>query len=248
MAGEVIIADDREPESAASRLEAYGFSVAVSRLDAGDYALFPHDLVVLIERKTISNLLGSLSTKQMVSQAHKLVESSDIAFLLREGAFRRNAGGTLEYYSPKDPRAHASGWVVSGWSWDSFSGMMLDLQLMGIIIDDYPVLGEYPYEIARIATNLYKEDHRWVRERQRPTVLSIDKQYETCVWSLCAFQGVGVDWAQTFLREFGNVSTVIDVATKYPALLSEVKCGKSKFGMKRAHRLNEEITQSYKGD
>ncbi|KKN82274.1 hypothetical protein LCGC14_0310870 [marine sediment metagenome] len=213
MSGPLVIVDDREPSNAVDRLQAYGLQAISGRLEAGDYTFYPHGLTAIIERKTISNLLQSLSDKQMVAQAHRMVDIGDISFLLREGAFRRSPGGAVEYYSPKDPR-QVDSWVLSGWSWDSFQGMMLDLQLMGIRITDCPVLGEYPSEVARLVINLSKDEHRWIRERQRPDVTVIDPQYKNALWSLSAFTGIGPGTAEALLSSLGSIKAISDADVK----------------------------------
>lgn len=246
----LVLVDDREPKGTLDRLQALGLSATLAHLDSADYCFWAHGLTILIERKTISNLLQSLSDKQMVSQAHKMVASSDRCFILREGDFRRGPSGHLVYYSPKDPRAGADGYVTSGWDWGSFSGMMLDLQLMGIGFIDCSTLGEYPVEIARAVVNLSKDEHRWIKERQRPDVESLDSQYTDAVWSLAAFDGVGPDWAGSFLKDRGSVAAVIEAAALRPEELAAVKRptkrGHRSFGLVRAERLQKEVTQEWK--
>jgi ERCC4-type nuclease len=243
----LVLVDDREPKSTISRLQALGLSATLAHLDSADYCFFAHGLTILIERKTISNLLQSLSDKQMVHQAHKMVASSDRCFILREGDFRRGPSGHLVYYSPRDPRAGSDGYVTSGWDWGSFSGMMLDLQLMGIGFIDCSTLGEYPVEIARAVINLSKQEHRWIKERQRPDVESLDSQYTNAVWSLCAFAGIGPEWAQGLLSEGGSIANVVATARAAPQELAAIKLNGKSFGKKRAERLQKEVTQEWKG-
>lgn len=190
---------------------------------------------------TISNLLGSMATKQLVSQAHALVENSDRAFILREGAFARSPSGHLMYYSPRDPRADSDNWVTSDWTYDSFSGIMLDLQLMGIDFIDCPVLGDYPRELARIVMALSKKEHGWIRDRQRPEVLSLDKQYKASVWSLCALEGMGPKWAEAFITQLGTLAKTYEVLSFNPEVAAKIKCNGRAFGPRRAERVNEEM-------
>src|SRR3990167_5083528 len=89
----IIVVDEREPKEAVGRLREFGLDAHSALLEAGDYAFYPHGLVVLIERKTISDLLGSLSSKRMVEQARRMVSQADRSFILREGEFRRLPSG-----------------------------------------------------------------------------------------------------------------------------------------------------------
>lgn len=244
--GLVLLADDREPESAAPRINDYGVTAITKRLLSGDYMFVAHGLTILIERKTISNLLQSMATKQLVSQAHALIENSDRAFILREGAFGRSPSGHLMYYSPRDPRADSDNWVTSDWTYDSFSGIMLDLQLMGIDFVDCPVLGDYPRELARMVMALSKKEHGWIRDRQRPEVLTLDKQYKASVWSLCALEGMGPKWSEALIAEFGTLAQTYEMLAQAPEKVAKVKCEGRSFGPKRAARVQEEMLKQWK--
>jgi ERCC4-type nuclease len=118
--------------------------------------------------------------------------------------------------------------------------MMFDLQLMGILIWDCPVLGEAARDIATIIHSLHKEEHKWVRERERPNVLALSSQYRNNIWSLCAFDGIGPKLASLLLagRSFADVIRAAEVA---PLTLTDVEG----FGKKRAEKLNEEVTVIY---
>src|SRR3990167_1371571 len=117
----VVIVDSREPKFIAAQLRDFGLTVAEDTLIAGDYCFFPHGLKVGIERKRIDDLLNSLRDNRMVSQAHKMIDGYDAAILLIEGRYDRAINGVVTYEVNNK-------WVESGWSWDSFSGMMLDLK------------------------------------------------------------------------------------------------------------------------
>lgn len=226
-----VLVDDREPAWIAARLNAYGCNAVVSRLDAGDYAFWPHGLSVGIERKTISDLLSSIASKRLVSQAHKMIESYDLAILLREGNIRRSMGGMIEYQ-------HGTNWVESGWAWSSYQGIMFDLWLMGFIVWD--CIGDIAQDIATIVHSLSKEEHKWIRERERPPVIAVSAQYRNAVWALCAFDSVGPETAENLLKG-RTIADVIRLAADDPKTLTEV----DGFGAKRATKLHEEVTRIY---
>ena len=235
-----VLVDDREPPRIAERLAALGLTVSTTRLPHGDYQTFAHGLNVIIERKTISNLLGSMSDRQIVAQAHGMVDEADLAILLREGAFRRSITQQVEYHDPRHPQADQAGWVRTGWAWSSFQGMMFDLALMGILIWDTLDLGHAPEDIAIIVGSLHQDQHRWIRERQRPNVLTADKTYRNVVWALCAFNGIGPDTAHDLLM--GRCyADVIAAASDDPDALTKI----NGFGKVRAKSLHEEVTTQY---
>ena len=233
-----VIVDDREPPRIAERLAALGLTVATSRLEAGDYQFFPHGLNVLIERKTISDLLGSLSDRRIVAQAHRMVASANLCILLREGAFRKGPTQMVEYYQPRHPEADGTGWVRTGWAWASFQGMMFDLKLMGLLVWDTYDLGEAANDIAIIVESLHKDEHRWIRERERPDIITADKQYRNAVWALCAFDGIGPKVATALLKG-RNFYEVIDTAARQETV------GVDGFGKARAATLQEEVLRYY---
>jgi ERCC4-type nuclease len=205
------------------------------RLDAGDFQFFPHGLKVLIERKTVSDLLNSLKSARLVTQAHKLIEQSDAAILLIEGLYSRSKRGYVEY-------EQGSTLVESGWSWDAFTGMMLDLKWMGLYVHEC-YHGEAAREIARIVGSLCAEQHAWIRSRERPSVITVDPQYKNAVWALCSFGGVGPEWADAILKDQGNFAQIVCAGADQ---LAQVKNRKGQsFGHKRAARLVEEFEQQW---
>jgi len=241
----VCLVDDREPPWAIERLSRYGLLAVSSHLQAGDYMFFPHGMAAVIERKTVSNLLGSMSTRQIVTQAHRMLEiNKSLPILLVEGQYSYHPGGNLQYLNPKDPRSNKEGWVISEWSWDSFTGMMLDLQAMGLILHHCPIYGEFPKEIARLVVNLSKENHVWIRERERPTVMAASKQYRNAIWALSAFDGIGPETAEALLAEFGTVYNLTRKLVEETESVAGFRVGRARIG-KKMENLRKELLRSY---
>jgi len=202
---ELVIVERREPDYMPLRLSSYNINAVVGDMEEGDYRFFPQGLIVGIERKTIPDLFASLKDRRLVTQAHKLVEAVDSAWLLREGAFRIAPNRMIEF------QVSSNKWIESGWSWDSFQGIMLDLQMLGMNIVDAPK-GEAHIEIARMATNMARDTHKWIRERQRPEVFSLDSQYTAAIWAGCAFEGIGPERMEALLKEFRTFADIIIMA------------------------------------
>lgn len=230
----LVIVDSREPGFIGDQLRSFGLTVVIDTLNAGDFCFFPHGLKVGIERKTVSDLLNSLKDNRMVSQAHKMISTYDVAMLLIEGRYDRSPNGMVIYESK-------TGWQESGWSWDSFTGMMLDLKWMGLL-QHQCMSGGAATEIARLVGSLCKESHSWIRSRERPSILTIDPQWRNVMWGLMAFKGVGNEWADALLKGLGSYGTVVSATAEE---LAEVSDGKKKFGMKRAVRLRKEWDESW---
>lgn len=233
--GPVVIVDTREPKSISIQLRNYGLTVVEDMMEAADVCFFPHGLKVGIERKQVNDLLNSLRDNRMVSQAHKLIDTYDASILLIEGRYDRSANGVVTY--------EANGqWHESGWSWDSFTGMLLDLKWMGLIFHQC-MSGDAAREIARIVGSLCKEEHAWIRQRERPTIITIDSAYRNNVWGLCAFAGVGPEWAGAMLKHFGSFGAV--VAANVEALAVVTNGSGKHFGPKRAAKLRKEWDEAW---
>lgn len=240
----LVLVDDREPESTASRLETYGLNAQVAHLDAGDYCFYPHGKKFLIERKTISDLLSSIQGR-LQAQVHKMLADSDRAFVLREGAFKRSPGGQVEYYNPRHPESDREGFVTSQWGWLAWTGIMIDIQILGVGFLDCYNLGEYPQEIAQFVTNVSKDDHKWIRERTRPDTLYLDKPYTNAVWSWCAYSGVGPESVEAMLNEYGSSAALMEALVNNPDEVAKVKVHGKILG-KRISRLREEVMREWR--
>ncbi len=230
----ICIVDTREPKWMADQVQAFGLTVVQTALYAGDFCFFPHGMKVGIERKTCGDLMSSLKppsgdrggASRMVAQVHKLIEFYDASILLIEGQYRPTPSGLVEYETKE-------GWRESGWGWDSFQSIMLEITWLGIMVHHAPI-NQAPREVARIVGSLSKDDHKWIKGRERPNVMTIDAQYKNPVWALAAFDKVGVDWADTLVKEFGSFAKVV---SRTIGELSEVKRNGKRFGKKRAEAL-----------
>ena len=235
-----LLVESREPPIIADQLSRLGLGVGIGRFDAGDIQFWPHGMTAGIERSTISDLLGKLASGRIIAQAHKMVAAYQIPIFMREGPFRKGRSQHLEYHDPRHPDADGEGWVRTGWAWSSFQGMMFDLRLLGLLFWDCYDLGAAAYDIAMIVESLSQEDHRWLRTRTRPPVLTADKPYRNVVWSLSAFEGIGPETASELLQGH-TFAEVIRAADEEPTALLTTKG----FGKKRADSLHAEVTRRY---
>ena len=224
----VVIADTREPDWMLTSIGGFGVTVLPAQLDAGDYCFFAHEMKIGIERKTSGDFLNSLRDGRMVAQSHKLLDTYDAAILLREGGLTRGVTGEVLYEGSKKGE-----WLESGWAWDSVSGMSLDLMFMGIMFH-HCMMGDAAREIVRIVGSLSKDEHKWIRERTRPNVMTIDRQYKDPIWSLAAWTGLGVVWAEALMNRFVSFDKVITAPLQQ---LCDVTSEGKKLGAKRATKL-----------
>ena len=125
--------------------------------------------------------------------------------------------------------------------------------LLGVDFIDCPNENDAAREIVRLVTTLSKDEHKWLKQRTRPEVLTLDGAYRNAVWSLAAFDGIGPETAEAMLKKCGSVEMVIQSATHYGSvtpeniseLAKEFAAGIEGLGPKRAQRFIEEVTQQW---
>lgn len=120
----VICVDDREPENIAKDLgKLPGMKVIVSRMETGDI-LYPMGQMV-IERKTVSDLLGSIASDRVFDQVSRMVEMPGIKFpiVMVVGTFGVNKAGKVI----ADKR-------TTGWSPWSIQMALMSLQARGAMV------------------------------------------------------------------------------------------------------------------
>ena len=191
-----IIMDDREPRDLMTQAMAScgRFTVEVQHLPVGDYLI---DDALLVERKTLADLVRSILDGRLFQQSLQLVESKYPAALILEGS--------------------AQDLEVSGMRWEAIQGALVTVTLfMGL-----PILrSRCPEETAR--TFLYAARQRrtvstdtLVRHSRRPKRKAALQSY-----ILQGLPGVGPKRAKQLLDRFGSVESVITAAAD---VLSEVE-------------------------
>ena len=109
--------DSREPEWV-QKLTFDGAAVVTILLDAGDVWLTTADnTVIIVERKTPTDLLNTLRAERLFAQCAAMREYSDWCYLVISGELQRGASGKT--------------WAEqrqTGWSWDSVQGALLTVQ------------------------------------------------------------------------------------------------------------------------
>ena len=190
-----VIMDDREPRDLMTQaLASCGcFAVEVQHLSVGDYLI---EDALLVERKTLPDLVRSILDGRLFQQSLQLVESKYPAALILEGSAR-----DLE---------------ESGMRWEAIQGALVTVTLfMGL-----PILrSRCPEETAR--TFLYAARQRrtvstdtLVRHSRRPKRKAALQSY-----ILQGLPGVGSKRAKHLLDRFGSVEAVF---TATADVLSEV--------------------------
>ncbi len=241
LAPPIVVVSKSEPEEACPRLSTFGLN-AISGEAGTDYVWYPHGKVFGIERKTVTNLLGSLKDRQLVSQAHRGVIEFDRYFLLIEGNYRMGPTGAFEFHSPKHPESDMVGWVESGWRYDAIDGMLLDLNLLGVFILQCPMF-EYARKISQVVNSTCAESKKFIREQMRPqlpaTAALGGELYSDALWALCALDGCGPKVAEALLGHYQTFAKTVAALSK--GSVESVKLEKRKIGKVLAKRLQAAV-------
>lgn len=254
-AAALVVVSKSEPEQHVPQLCARGIN-AVAGEAGSDYVWWPHSQQWAIERKTVSNLLGSLADRQLVEQTHRGAQQFDRFIILIEGDYGRSPNGKFHYYSPKDPRSDRLGWVESKWDYSSIVGMLFALQLVGdkqnVLVYHWPVLYDAPTAIASIVMATCAADAKFTRERQRPDLPSSaalgGKLYGDALWALMALPGCGATVAEVLLGHYGSLAAAVAgiAVDGKDGSLAAVKVNGKRIGDKRATILYTAVTSPFK--
>jgi len=113
--------DSREPKE----IQALNFGVpsVVMALDAGDAIVTCDDgNTLVVERKTPSDLLGSIKDGRLFQQCHAMREMSGFCYLAIIGRIDM----------VKNDMVRVDGYRITGWTWQSLQGALLTVQEMGV--------------------------------------------------------------------------------------------------------------------
>lgn len=194
----MILIDVHEPIAILDELSKLGSKGQKLPLKTGDYYFFSHDAKkVLIERKTVTDLLNSLKDGSLQNQVERLVLESDYPFLLIEGYWTSTRDNFIK---------HTAG--TSGWDWVKVQMYLTTIQLSGVYIlyttnhktTAATVLGLYKY--------FQKKEHTSL---SRARVLSIFPKDINArrVKFLSVIPGIGPEIAKRILDRFTGPANAI---------------------------------------
>lgn len=176
--------DSREPEHI-QQLRFGGVPTVVTALECGDlWASCDDGELLVIERKTTSDLLGSIADGRLFQQAHKMRERSQWAYLVVTG-----------YLQPTHDGKTFVGGKATGWDWNAVQGALLDVQETGVQIVYCEHDNGYEATVQRLAKR--SRAGRVLMNTARPS--RVMTAGETILTSL---PGIGLERAQIVLAEF----------------------------------------------
>jgi len=192
-----VMVDTREPEWV-QKLTFGGVPTAKNVLSSGDVHLATDDSKILvIERKTPDDFLGSLKSNRIFDQGTRMLRLSEWVYVVITGQFERMANGkvTTKQAASNGSPGHTR---ITGWNWDAVQGALLTLQEMGIGI--VHAAGDHDFENACIR----------LADRERDTV-HVPPAREAALFSdaqavLASLPGIGIERTQAVLKYAGNAA------------------------------------------
>ena len=181
-----LICDSREPSTIKTPLVRAGW--LEQALPCGDYQIYDSvGDVVLIERKTIKQFLGDMTSGQLQRQARKLVEATDFPILLVEGHWSINDG----YLSD------------TKYTWEQVWNQLATLQDLGCRLQLSSSLNHSIERIFQLEQLYAKEFHSSV---------SRHVSGDTRVTCLCLVPGIGVEKAKAILNALPNLKMIAEAS------------------------------------
>jgi ERCC4-type nuclease len=204
------IIDTREPDHIKT-LTFGGVPTIPMALDAGDVLAATDDACqVLIERKTPSDLLGTLGSKRLFPQMTKMLEITPWAYLVITGLLYRDRDGMVT----------VGGQGHTGWRYADVQGALLTCQEMGIGVLTCGSDDEFEQTVIRICNR----DRGTVRIKP-PRESYLLKDGEA---ALAALPGIGPERVQA-LAKLGRLAMVfewltdLESTTKIPGVADGTK-------------------------
>ncbi len=184
---ESAIVDSREPEWIRN-LTFGGIPVMSMALECGDLICQCDDgATLVIERKTVSDFLGSITDGRLFSQAGSLYAVSQWAYLIICGELRPTHNGMTIV----DGRE-------TGWQWASIQGAFITVQELGVHLVFSP--SDYDFEATVIRLGGRNREHVPVMP-VRDALLVSEQEI-----ALAALPGIGPERAKAILDYCGSVA------------------------------------------
>lgn len=182
MAIAAVMIDQREPDWV-KRMTFGGALVAVTLLECSDFRIACDDgEVLLVERKTASDLLASIADGRLLHQSADMARTSRWSYLLITGALEAN----------NDGKVVADG-ILTGWSFAAVQGALLSIQEMGVFITYCAGNSDIEPALARLAAR-NRDASLIVPPARAPSILGAGEA------ALAALPGIGLDRLDNLLR------------------------------------------------
>ena len=191
-----VMIDSREPRWV-RELRFGGVPTTVLALETGDVQVATSDAVLLIiERKTPSDLLNSLRDERLLPQCAKMRDASQWCYLLITGELRRSHSGKV---------ITARG--ETGWDWNAVWGALLTIQEMGVGVTFAAGDDDFEGAVMRLAAR--KRAPVRILPPRPPRVFGAGEA------AIAALPGVGLERLDALLEYAGSPAMALVALTEH---------------------------------
>lgn len=190
-----VLIDQREPDWI-KRFTFGNALVVTTLLEHGDFQITCDDgAVVLVERKTASDLLASIADGRLFAQASGMIQASRWSYLLITG----------EITPTRDGKTIADG-IPTGWNFASVQGALLSVQEMGVFAVWCGGNTQVESTITQIA-NRSRNEQTVIAPARAPVTLSSGEA------ALIALPGIGLDRMDALMQHAGTPAQALEFLT-----------------------------------
>jgi len=197
----LILVDSREPAHVAQSIKRGHplLPTEVKKLQAGDIWIMADEQFIIIERKTVPDLLASIKDGRLENQVMDALKLTRNVVVLIEGEWSTNDDGFVTY-DTSEPFPSTN---VTGWKSASVWGALSKVQRMGGIIR------MYQRDLVAELTNIYRmyEKHMTVLRRAEVQAQCPEAAFLACL------PGIGADRAAAIWTTHGNLASALSYLT-----------------------------------
>lgn len=199
--------DSREPDWV-QKLTFDGAATVVTLLDHGDVMATCEDgQILLIERKTPDDFLGSLRDMRIFNQLTPMLKITRWSYLMITGEFQRAANGNVITERGQ-----------TGWSWAAVQGALLQAQEMGIFV--VFAGGDLDFEAAVVRLSQRRRDAGLLLEPPKiPHVLTAAEQI------VVSLPGIGLERLEAVMDYCGTPAWALVALTDPTSTIPGVGAG-----------------------
>ena len=159
--------DVREPKNITS-LKFGGVPVAVTMLDCGDlWASCDDGQLIIVERKTPSDLLGSIQDGRLFQQCAAMRERSKYSYVMVTGILAHSLDGHIVTENRS-----------TGWRYDDVQGALISAQELGVVVVSCQSDSHYEDAIIRLARR-ERGETKVIQPRTQARILTAQEQVLT---------------------------------------------------------------------
>lgn len=181
-----ILIDSREPPTVVNKIKKHFIdaNIEVRELPCGDVWI---DEDVIIERKTIGDLLASIADNRIFNQANDMRQISEWCYIIIEGQ--------LIWYDSKI--------IGTDWHFRSVQGALLQVQELGVGVVHCDNANDFCKTVEWLA-NRNRDKATTIPPRKYGLPITTDEKI------ISALPGIGLERASKLLREYGSCIAVIE--------------------------------------